>query len=158
MPRAPQTVRPRARNRWHTQVAEHWRCQVDRCIKRLHVGCESRAVSEEADEQHDVQRSSGFPDHEQVLNFQASTLAQLLNPFRLARISDGEMKYGTGSMVSIPDLMGAWTKSIWTDARSGARMQLKDLNRRLESALAAGTATDASHHISKRVARVSTRR
>ena len=116
-----------------------------------------------------------FPYHEQVLNVQASTLAQLLNPFRLARLSDGEMKYGAGSMVSIPDLMGALTKSIWTeswgptsrntsatrrelqradldqmsgllvqpaartpaDARSVARMQLKDLNRR-----PAGTAPD----------------
>ena len=91
------------------------------------------------------------------------------------------MQYGAGSMVSIPDLMGALTKSIWTeswgptsrntsatrrelqradldqmsglrvqpaartptDARSVARMQLKDLNRRLGAALAAGTATDS---------------
>ena len=88
-----------------------------------------------------------------------------------------EMTYGAGSMVSIPDLMGALTKFIWTeswgstsrntsttrrelqrsyhdqmsrllmqpadgtptDARSVARMQLKDLNRRLGAALAAGT-------------------
>ena len=53
--------------------------------------------------QHDVNGRLDFPYHEQVLNFQASTLAQLLNPFRLARISDGEMKYGAGSMVSSPD-------------------------------------------------------
>ena len=57
-----------------------------------------------------------FPYHEQVLGFQASTLAQLLNPDRLARLSDSEMKYGAGSMVSIPDLMGALTKSIWTES------------------------------------------
>ncbi len=121
-----------------------------------------------------------FPYHEQVLGFQSSTLAQLLNPFRLARISDGELKYGAGSMVTIPELMSALTKAVWTeswgpsrntsatrrelqrsyldqmtgllvqpaartpaDARSVARMQLKDLNRRLGTALASGSATDA---------------
>jgi len=122
-----------------------------------------------------------FPYHEQVLGFQSSMLAQLLNPYRLARISDGELKYGVGSQVTIPDLMGALTRAVWTeswgpgsrnasatrrelqrayldqmtgmlvqpaartpaDARSVARMQLKDLNRRLGTALAASSATDA---------------
>jgi hypothetical protein len=122
-----------------------------------------------------------FPYHEQVLALQAATLANLLNPFRLARIRDGETKYGAASMVTIPEMMGALTQAIWTeawgpgarvtsairrdlqrayldqmtqivvqpadrtpaDARSVARMQLKDLNRRLGSALLAGTALDA---------------
>ena len=35
-----------------------------------------------------------FPYHERVLGFQTATLANLLNPFRLARIRDGETKYG----------------------------------------------------------------
>lgn len=122
-----------------------------------------------------------FPYHETVLGFQTATLANLLNPFRLARIRDGETKYGAASMVTIPEMMGALTQAIWTeswgpgarvtsavrrdlqrsyldqmtqlivqpadrtpaDARAVARMQLKDLNRRLGSALAAGATLDA---------------
>jgi hypothetical protein len=122
-----------------------------------------------------------FPYHETVLGFQTATLANLLNPFRLARIRDGETKYGAASMVTIPEMMGALTRAIWTeswgpgarvtsavrrdlqrsyldqmtriivqpadrtpaDARAVARMQLKDLNRRLGSALAARATLDA---------------
>jgi len=122
-----------------------------------------------------------FPYHEGVLGFQAATLANLLNPFRLARIRDGETKYGAATMVTIPELMGALTRSIWTeawgpapratsavrrdlqrayidqmtqllvqpaartpaDARSVARAQLRDLNRRIGTAVARGTTLDA---------------
>ncbi|NOT06637.1 MAG: zinc-dependent metalloprotease [Gemmatimonadales bacterium] len=122
-----------------------------------------------------------FPYHEQVLALQTATLANLLNPFRLARIRDGETKYGPASMVTIPEMMGALSQAIWTeswgpgarttsairrdlqrayvnqmtqilvqpadrtpaDARSVARMQLKDLSRRLGTALAAGATLDA---------------
>jgi len=121
-----------------------------------------------------------FPYHESVLGFQSATLANLLNPFRLARIRDGETKYGAATMVTIPEMMGALTQAIWTeswgpgarttsavrrdlqrayidqmtqlvvqpadrtpaDARSVARMQLKDLNRRLGSAVVAGRTLD----------------
>lgn len=122
-----------------------------------------------------------FPYHETMLGFQRATLGNLLNPFRLARIRDGETKFGAASMVTIPELMGSLTQAIWTeswgpgarttsatrrdlqrahidqmtqllvqpvdrtpaDARSVARMQLKDLNRRLGTALAGGARLDA---------------
>ena len=122
-----------------------------------------------------------FPYHETVLGFQTATLANLLNPFRLARIRDGETKYGAASMVTIPELMGALSSAIWTeswgpgaratsavrrdlqrsyldqmtqilvtpadrtpaDARAVARAQLRDLNRRLGTALAGAAALDA---------------
>ena len=122
-----------------------------------------------------------FPYHEQTLAFQSGALAQLLNPQRLARIRDGETKFGAGSVVTIPELMGSLTQAIWTeawgpaahtisatrrdlqrdyldqmtqmlvhpadhtpaDARSVARMQLKDLDRRLAVSLAAGKTLDA---------------
>jgi len=122
-----------------------------------------------------------FPYHEQTLAFQSGTLAQLLSPLRLGRIRDGETKFGAGTMVTIPELMGALTQAIWSeswgpgahttsatrrdlqrnyldqmtgllvqtsdrtpaDARAVARMQLKDLNRRLGSALTAGAGLDA---------------
>lgn len=122
-----------------------------------------------------------FPYHETVLGFQAATLANLLNPFRLARIRDGETRYGAATMVTIPEMFGALIRAIWTeswgpgaratsavrrdlqrsyldqmtqlivnpadrtpaDARAVARMQLKDLNRRLGSSLSAGAGLDA---------------
>jgi hypothetical protein len=121
-----------------------------------------------------------FPYHETVLGFQSATLANLLNPFRLSRIRDGETRYGTATMVTIPEMMGALTQAIWTeswgpgakstsavrrdlqrayldqmtqlivspadrtpaDARSVARMQLRDLNRRLGTAVTGGKALD----------------
>jgi hypothetical protein len=121
-----------------------------------------------------------FPYHEAVLGFQSSAMAQLLNPFRLARIRDGETKYGAANMVTIPELMGALTRAVWAealtpaprstsavrrdlqrayldqmtqvivkpadrtpaDARSVARMQLRDLNQRIGTALAAGAGLD----------------
>ena len=122
-----------------------------------------------------------FPYHESVLAFQTATLANLLNPFRLARIRDGETKYGAATMVTIPEMMGALTQAIWTeswapaaratsavrrdlqrayidqmtqlvvqpgdrtpaDARAVARMQLKDLNRRLGLAVSTSARLDA---------------
>lgn len=122
-----------------------------------------------------------YPYHEQVLGFQNGALGQLLNPFRLSRIRDGETKYGPGSVITIPELFSALTSAIWSeasataprnisairrdlqrahldqmttlivrpaartpaDARAVARMQLRDLNRRLGAALGAGAALDA---------------
>ncbi|HET9276305.1 MAG TPA: zinc-dependent metalloprotease, partial [Gemmatimonadales bacterium] len=122
-----------------------------------------------------------FPYHEAVLGFQSSAMAQLLNPFRLARIRDGETKYGAANMVTIPELMGALTRAVWSeaqgaaprstspvrrdlqrayldqmteivvkpaartpaDARSVARMQLRDLDQRLARALTAGASLDS---------------
>ncbi|MGH7559696.1 MAG: zinc-dependent metalloprotease [Gemmatimonadales bacterium] len=122
-----------------------------------------------------------YPYHEQVLGFQSAVMGQLLSPFRLARIRDGETKYGAVNIVTIPELMGGLTRAIWSealapaprsinavrrdlqrahldqmgqiivkpaertpaDARAVARMQLRDLNRRLGTALAGGAALDA---------------
>jgi hypothetical protein len=135
-----------------------------------------------------------FPYHEQVLAFQSSVLDALFNPFRLARIRDGETKFGTGQVVTIPELMGGVTRSVWAeswgptmrntgairrdlqrahlddltqmvvrpadrtpaDARSVARMQLRDLDRRLVRAGTAGTALDAytRAHIDESRARI----
>lgn len=135
-----------------------------------------------------------FPYHEQVLAFQSSVLGQLLNPFRLALIRDGETKYGAGSMVTIPEMMGSLTRAIWAeawgpgaarnidatrrdlqrayldqvaqlvvrpaprtpaDARAVARMQLRDLERRLtQSAAATGLDAYTTAHLAESRARI----
>ena len=110
-----------------------------------------------------------YPFHEQMVGFQSGMLGQLLHPFRLSRIRDGETKFGQANVVTIPELFDALTRSIWeeswvapggntsamrrdlqrahvdaltrlvvdppartpADARSVARLQLKDLSRRI---------------------------
>jgi len=133
-----------------------------------------------------------FPFHDQMLAFQASVLGQLLHPFRLSMIRDGETKYGAASMVTIPEMMGSLTRSIWSeamgptavrnvgagrrdlqrayldqmaqmivtpapgtpaDARAVARMQLRDLERRLAQA-PAGLDAYTSAHLAESRARI----
>ncbi|HKP29189.1 MAG TPA: zinc-dependent metalloprotease, partial [Gemmatimonadales bacterium] len=134
-----------------------------------------------------------FPYHEQVLAFQAAMLDELFQPFRLARIRDGETKFGEAQVVTIPELMNGVTKAVWAeswgptlrnttairrdlqraylddlthivvrpaprtpaDARSVARMQLRDLDRKL-ARVSAATALDAytRAHIEESRARI----
>ena len=110
-----------------------------------------------------------FPYHEQVLGFQSAMLDELFQPFRLARIRDGETKFGADQVVTIPEMMNGVTRAVWAeswgatlrntpamrrdlqraylddlttlvvrpaprtpaDARSVARMQLRELDRKL---------------------------
>ena len=70
-----------------------------------------------------------FPYHEQVLGFQSSVLTQLMNPWRLARIRDAEVKFGEGSVVTIPELMGSVTDAIWSDLGGDIESNRRDLQR-----------------------------
>jgi hypothetical protein len=56
-----------------------------------------------------------FPFHEQVVGFQGAVLTQLLHPFRLSAIRDGETKFGTANVVTIPELMDSVTRAIWSE-------------------------------------------
>jgi hypothetical protein len=57
-----------------------------------------------------------FPYHEQVLAFQSSVLDELFQPFRLARIRDGETKFGADQVVTIPELMNGVTRAVWAES------------------------------------------
>ena len=70
-----------------------------------------------------------FPYHEQVLGFQTAVLGQLLDPWRLSRIRDGETKFGAGSVVTIPQLMGALTEAVWSDLGGDIPAVRRDLQR-----------------------------
>ncbi len=71
-----------------------------------------------------------FPYHERMLAFQASVLGQLMHPWRLSRIRDGEAKFGQDQVVTIPELMGAVTDAIWSEVGSGSvNAQRRDLQR-----------------------------
>jgi hypothetical protein len=56
-----------------------------------------------------------YPYHEQVVGFQAAALGQLLSPFRLSAIRDGETKFGAGNVVSIPEVMDEVTRAVWSE-------------------------------------------
>ena len=42
-------------------------------------------------------------------------LGQLVQPFRLAMIRDGETRYGTANMVTIPELFSTLTRAVWSE-------------------------------------------
>ena len=60
-----------------------------------------------------------YPFHARTLALQSSVLNQILNPSRLARIRDGETKFGTGQVATIPEVMGSLTSSIWSELGLG---------------------------------------
>jgi hypothetical protein len=70
-----------------------------------------------------------FGYHEQLVGFQSSVLNQLLNPWRLARIRDGETKYGAGAVITIPELMGELTTAVWSDLGGSISAVRRDLQR-----------------------------
>jgi hypothetical protein len=94
-----------------------------------------------------------FPFHARVLRLQTSVLNQLLNPARLARIRDGETKFGADQVATIPEVMGSLTTAIWSEVAQGARTiaaDRRDLQRAYLDAMtrlivkpASGTPADA---------------
>ena len=75
-----------------------------------------------------------YPLLEEVLSFQRTLLEQLMVPARLARILDAELKYGAGSVVTIPELMGAITASVWSEVWDGGARDIAAGRRDLQRA------------------------
>jgi hypothetical protein len=82
-----------------------------------------------------------FPYHELIAGFQAGVLAQVLHPFRLARIRDAETKFGITNVVTIPEVMDEVTRAVWSEvwAAPGRNVtaQRRDLQRAYVEQLAA---------------------
>lgn len=75
-----------------------------------------------------------YPYHEQILAFQTAVMGQMLQPFRLAMIRDGETKFGAANMVTIPEIMTDLTRAVWSEvwvatAVRGADAPRRDLQR-----------------------------
>jgi hypothetical protein len=75
-----------------------------------------------------------FPFHERITGLQASLMGQLLNPLRLARIRDGELRYGSDGVLGIPELMTALTRASWEEVWSGGGRNVGSLRRDLQRA------------------------
>ncbi len=67
-----------------------------------------------------TRRRADYPFHARTLELQSSVLNQILNPRRLARIRDGETKFGSGQVATIPEIMGSLTTAIWSELGLGA--------------------------------------
>lgn len=73
-----------------------------------------------------------YPLHQTLGSIQQSLLEQLLDPVRLARIRDTEVKFGAESTVTIPDLMGQLTDAIWSEVSSSPGSNIRSNRRDLQ--------------------------
>ena len=60
-----------------------------------------------------------YPFHARTLELQSTVLNQILNASRLARIRDGETKFGTDQVATIPEIMASLTTAIWSELGMG---------------------------------------
>jgi len=80
---------------------------------------------------------SDFPFHARTLALQSTVLNQILDPRRLARIRDGETKFGAGQVATIPEVLGTLTTAIWSELGLGTiSADRRDLQRAYLDAMA----------------------
>jgi len=75
-----------------------------------------------------------YPLHQTLLGVQSSMLTQLLNPTRLERIRDTEVKFGAENTVTIPELMEAVTNAIWQEGWTAPGTNITSNRRDLQRA------------------------
>ena len=73
-----------------------------------------------------------YPLHQTLLGIQSSLLEQLLDPVRLARVRDTEVKFGTEQTLTIPDIMGQLSNSIWSEVWSSPGVNIESNRRDLQ--------------------------
>ncbi len=87
-----------------------------------------------------------FPIHQTLVGIQSALLEQLLDPVRLHRIRDTEVKFGSENTLTIPELMNQITKSIWNEVWTSPGENIKSNRRDLQRTYLAqmiGLLTDA---------------
>lgn len=73
-----------------------------------------------------------YPLHGTMLGIQSSLLEQLLDPVRLSRVRDTEVKFGAENTVTIPELMTALTESIWSEVQTSPGANIESNRRDLQ--------------------------
>lgn len=73
-----------------------------------------------------------YPLHETVLRIQTGLLNQLVNPTRLSRIRDAEIKFGEENVVGIPELMTELRTAIWQEVMSAPGRNITSNRRDLQ--------------------------
>lgn len=75
-----------------------------------------------------------YPLHQTSLGIKTSLLNQLLNPTRLERIRDNEVRFGASNTVTIPELMKSVTNAIWEEIWTGPGKNIPGTRRDLQRA------------------------
>lgn len=75
-----------------------------------------------------------YPLHETVLRIQTTFMDQLLNPSRLSRIRDAEIKFGSEEMIGIPELMAEIRAAVWKEVESAPGRNISSNRRDLQRA------------------------
>lgn len=75
-----------------------------------------------------------YPLHQTLVGVQTSLVEQLLNPTRLQRIRDTEVKFGADNTVTIPELMGELSEAIWNEVWSSPGSNISSNRRDLQRA------------------------
>jgi hypothetical protein len=73
-----------------------------------------------------------YPLHGTMMGIQSALLDQLLDPVRLSRIRDTEVKFGTDNTVTIPELMRVLTETIWIEVQSSPGQNISSNRRDLQ--------------------------
>lgn len=75
-----------------------------------------------------------YPIHQTMVGIQRALLEQLLNPVRLQRIRDTEMKFGAENTLTIPELMSQITESVWKEVWNSSGKNIASNRRDLQRA------------------------
>ncbi|HET6528830.1 MAG TPA: zinc-dependent metalloprotease [Balneolaceae bacterium] len=75
-----------------------------------------------------------YPVHRTRVGIQSALLEELLDPVRLARIRDTELKFGAENTLTIPDLMGQLSYAIWNEVWTSPGSNIESSRRDLQRA------------------------
>ncbi len=75
-----------------------------------------------------------YPLHQTLVGIQSSLIQQLLNPVRLQRIRDTEVKFGAENTLTIPELMSQINESVWNEVWTSPGANIESNRRDLQRA------------------------
>lgn len=75
-----------------------------------------------------------YPLHQTLVGLQSALLAQLTSPGKFSRIRDAEIKFGSSNVMTIPELLGQITGSIWEEVWTAPGTNISSLRRDLQRA------------------------
>ena len=75
-----------------------------------------------------------YPYHEIVSSMQGLYLGSLLSAERLSRMSDAELKFGSETVLTVPELFASVSDAIWSELGSTRRSEIASTRRNLQRA------------------------
>lgn len=75
-----------------------------------------------------------FPYAEELLKIQRAVLNGLTDPYRLAALRDAELKYGTATVLTMPELFGRLSEAVWKEEWKAPASDVPALRRGLQRA------------------------